>query len=175
MQAQGIDVWQAIVNGYNVPATPPIDNAGRKLHDGNSKAMNAILSGMVESIFMKVMHCESTMEIWDKPKNIYEGDEKVKGEKLQTYRGQFEHLKMKEEENIAAYFLQVYEVVNIIIGLGGEIEGSVIAQKILRSLPMRFDSKISAIEERSDMGTMTVNELHGILTAYEMRIEQEDS
>ena len=38
---------------------------------------------------------------------------------------------------------------------------------------MRFDSKISTIEERSDMYTMTVDELHGILTTYEMRTKQE--
>ena len=102
LQAQGIDVWQAVVNGYNVRATPPIDNIGRKLYEGNSKAMNAILSGLVESVFVKVMHCETTKEIWDKLKNVYEGDDKVKGAKLQTYREQFENLKMKEEENIAA-------------------------------------------------------------------------
>ena len=97
LQAQGIDVWKVVVNGYNVPGTPPIYNIGRKLHEDNSKAMNVILSGMVESVFVKVMHCEFAKEICDKLKNIYEGDEKVKGAKLQTYRGQFEHLKMKEE------------------------------------------------------------------------------
>jgi hypothetical protein len=51
------------------------------------------------------MHCKSTKEIWDKLQNIYEGDSKVKATKLQNYRGQFEQLKMKEYENIAAYFL----------------------------------------------------------------------
>ena len=81
---------------------------------------------------------------------------------------------MKEEENIAAYFLQVDEILNIIRGLGERIEESIIVQKILRSLPMRFDSKIYAIEERSDLDIMTVDELHGTLTAYEMRTEQED-
>ena len=93
-------------------------------------------------------------EIWDKLKNIYEGDGKVKEAKLQNYRGQFENLKMKEEENIAAYFLRVDEIRNIIRGLGERIEESIIVQKILRSLPMRFDSKISAIEERSYMDTI---------------------
>ena len=39
---------------------------------------------------------------------------------------------------------------------------------------MRFDSKISTIEERSDLNMMTMDELHGILTTYEMRTEQED-
>jgi hypothetical protein len=56
---------------------------------------------------------------------------------------------MKEDENIAAYFLRVDETVNAIIGLGEEIEESVIVQKVLRSLPMRFNPKISALEERS--------------------------
>jgi hypothetical protein len=136
------------VNRYNVPATPPIDQTSKKLYEHNLKAMNAILSGLAETIFVKVMHCETMKEIWDKLKNIYEGDDKVKGAKLQTYIGQFENLKMKEEENIAAYFLRVDEIVNIIRGLGERIEELVIVQKILRTLPMRFDSKISAIEER---------------------------
>ena len=114
-------------------------------------------------------------QVWDKLKNIYEGDDKVKREKLQTYRGQFENLKIKEEENIKAYFLRVDETVNIIRGLGERIEESVIVQKILRSLPMRFDSKISTIEERIDLDTMIVDELHGTLTTYEMRTEQEDT
>ena len=105
LQAQGVHVRKAVVNKYNVPATPPVDNIGNKIYEDNSKEMNAILSGLTETIFVKVMHCETAKEIWDKLKNIYEGYDKVKGEKLQTHRGQFENLKMKEEENIEAYFL----------------------------------------------------------------------
>ena len=41
--------------------------------------------------------------------------------------------------------------------------------KILRTLPMRYDSKVSTLEERDDLKKVTVDELHGILTAYEMR------
>ena len=83
-------------------------------------------------------------------------------------------MKMKEEENIVAYFLRVDETMNIIRGLGERIEESVIVQKILRSLSMRFYSKILAIEEISDLDTMIVYELHGTLIAYEMRTKQED-
>jgi hypothetical protein len=81
---------------------------------------------------------------------------------------------MKEDENIAAYFLRVDETVNAIIGLGEEIEESVIVQKVLRSLPMRFNPKISTLEERSDLNSISMDELHGIFTAYEMRTEQEN-
>jgi hypothetical protein len=81
---------------------------------------------------------------------------------------------MKEDENIAAYFLRVEEIMNAIIGLGEEIEESIIVKKVLRSLPMRFNPKISTIEERSDLNSIIMNELHGIFTSYEMRTGQEN-
>jgi hypothetical protein len=39
---------------------------------------------------------------------------------------------------------------------------------------MIFDSKISYLEERVHLVTLTMNELHGILTTYEMRIEKDN-
>jgi hypothetical protein len=69
---------------------------------------------MVDSIYVKVMHCDSTKDIWEKLHNVYEGDTKVKVAKLQTYRGQFEQLKIKEDEDIASYFLRVDETMNVI-------------------------------------------------------------
>jgi hypothetical protein len=145
-----------------------------KLGENNSKAKNALLNGLSDTVLTKVAHCKSAKEIWDKLQNIYEGDSKVKESKLQTYRGQFEQLKMKEDEDIATYFLRVDEIVNAIIGLGEEIEESIIVQKVLRSLPMRFNPKISTLEERSDLNSIRMDELHGIFTAYEIRTEQEN-
>jgi hypothetical protein len=63
---------------------------------------------------------------------------------------------------------------NAIIGLGEEIEESVIVQKVLRSLRMRFNPKISALEEISDLNSISMDELRGIFTAYKMRTEQEN-
>jgi hypothetical protein len=174
IQAQGFEIWQSIVYGYTVPTIPPTNDKAGKLHQNNSKATSALLNDLSETIFTKVSHCKSAKDIWDKLRNIYEGDTKVKATKLQTYRGQFEQLKMKEDENIAAYFLRVDKTVNAIIGLGEEIEESVIVQKVLRSLPMRFNPKISTLEEISDLNSISMDELHEIFTAYEMRTEQEN-
>jgi hypothetical protein len=81
---------------------------------------------------------------------------------------------MKEDENIASYFLQVDETMNAIIGLGEEIKESVIVQKVLRSLPMRFNPKISSLEEISYLNTISMDKPHGIFTAYEMIIDKEN-
>jgi hypothetical protein len=60
------------------------------------------------------------------------------------------------------------------MGLGEEIKESVIVQKVLRSLPIIFDPNISALEEREDVNSIMMEELHGIFIAYEMRTEQEN-
>jgi hypothetical protein len=174
IQAQGFEIWQSIVDGYRTSTVPPTNDKVVKLGQNNSKAKNSLLNGLSEAIFTKVAHCKSATEIWHKLQNIYEGDSKVKVAKLQTYRGQLEQLKMKEDENIAAYFLRVDEIVNAMIGLGEEVKESVIVQKVLRSLPMIFDPKISALEERSDLNSISMDGLHEIFTTYEMRTEQEN-
>jgi hypothetical protein len=88
----------------------------------NAKAMNVILSGIAEAEFVKVMHLEYAKEMWDKLISSYEDNEKVKGAKLQTYRLQFEQLKMKEDETVGKYFLRFEELLNAMKGLGEKIE-----------------------------------------------------
>ena len=95
----------------------------------NSKVMYVFLGGLIGSEFVKVMHCTSAKEIWDKLKNVYGGDGKIKGQKLQTYRRQFEHLTKKKEEDIATYFLRVDEIVNTMRGLGEQVENTTLVQK----------------------------------------------
>ena len=92
------------------------------------------------------MNCDSAKEVWDKLVSLYDGDSKVKKSKLQTYRRQFESIKMDDEEDISSYFLRVAKVVNSLKGLGDNIEENTIVQKILRSLPDIFESKVSTIE-----------------------------
>lgn len=40
---------------------------------------------------------------------------------------------------------------------------------------MRFDAKVSTIEEMNDLDRLTMDELYGILKTYEMRTEKEKS
>ena len=134
--------------------------------------MNAILNGLCEEEFIKVMHKDTAKEMWDTLENIHEGDKKVKTPKLQVNRAQFENLKMNDDEDIDSFFLKVAEIVNNMKSLGETMPESIILQKILRSLPSRFNPKVSAIEETNDWETLTMNQLLGNLTAYEMRLPQ---
>ena len=60
-------------------------------------------------------------------------------------------------------------------GLGEKFDEAFLVQKILRSLLERFNPKVSAIEELSDLKTLPIDQLLRILTAYEMRIGKDKS
>jgi hypothetical protein len=77
---------------------------------------------------------------------------------------------MNEDEIVNKFFLRVKDLVNAMKALGEKIEDLFLVQKILRSLPNRFNPKFYAIEELNDLKTLSIDQLLVTLTAYEMRI-----
>jgi hypothetical protein len=172
LMALGADVWDVIETGYTKLVV--LASKDDKLEFSfNTKGMNAILNGLVEAEFVKVMHLDTAKATWNKLVNNYEGNEKVKDAKLQTYRLKFEQLKMNEDETISKYFLRVEELVNAMKGLGENFDDPLLVQKILRSLPDKFNPKLSAIEELNDLKTLSIDQLLGNLTTYEMIINRD--
>ena len=114
LMSLGWKVWATSEKEVPMGNQYPIDTIELGEFEGNVKALNSILSGLTNTVFTKVMQCTSAKQAWDKLKIIYEGASKVKESKLQTYKGQFESLKMREEENIGEYLLRVDEVVMLL-------------------------------------------------------------
>lgn len=55
---------------------------------------------------------------------------------------------MHSDESMASYFLRIDEVVNFMKNMGEEIKDVTLVEKILRSLFAKFESTVSAIEEK---------------------------
>ena len=66
IQAQGFQVWQSNVDGYTAQVVPPTNDKAMKLSENNSKAINALLNGLSDTVFTKVAHCKFGKDIWDK-------------------------------------------------------------------------------------------------------------
>ena len=74
-----------MVNGYKNLETTLVELADRTLYEYNAKAKNAILCGLANIAFTKVMQYTSSNYILEKMKNIYEKDKKVKKVNMQTF------------------------------------------------------------------------------------------
>ena len=73
---------------------------------------------------------------------------------------------MKEEENISEYFERIDELVNVVRGFGETILDNEFVDKVLRTLPMPYNPKVSTIEEWENISALTLDVLYGILVAY---------
>ena len=113
LMSLGWKVWAATKKEVLVGNRYPTDIVELGEYEGNAKALNSILNGLTDSVFTKFMQYTSAKQAWDKLKIIYEGESKVKESKLHTYKGQFESINKKEEENIGEYLLHVDEVVKL--------------------------------------------------------------
>ena len=101
LMSLGCKIWSYIEKWYKILDNLPTDRYELDEKGSIAKFLNAILKGLANSMFFKVMQSKTTIHVWEKLKICYEGASKVKKSKLQTYKGKFESLKMKEEKNIA--------------------------------------------------------------------------
>ena len=79
---------------------------------------------------------------------------------------------MKDSESIKEFFSRVAEIVNQIRRYGDRIAEKKIVEKILRSLPPKFDHAAAAIEESKDLSKMSLFNLSGSLKSHEERIRK---
>ena len=98
--------------------------------------------------------------------------EKVKTAKLQLMRRDFEVICMKESDTIDLFFTMLIGLVTQMISHGETIEERRIMEKILRSLPSRFDVIVMTIEETKDLSLFNIDELHASLIAHEQRLSR---
>ncbi|RVX02815.1 Retrovirus-related Pol polyprotein from transposon TNT 1-94 [Vitis vinifera] len=179
---EALDLWEAIEEDYDVPPLPANPTMAQlKTHKERktrkSKAKAYLFSTVSSTIFTRIMNLESAKDIWDYLKKEYQGNERTKNMKVLNLIREFEMLKMKETENIKDYSDKLLGIVNKVRLLGKDFSDERIVQKILVTLPEKYESKISSLEESKDLSSISLAELVNALQAQEQRrmIRKEES
>ena len=128
-----------------------------------------------ESVFPRIAAAKRSKEAWQTLMTAYQGMEKVKTTKLQLLRREFETLCMKESDTIDSLFTHVIGMVTQIRSHGETLEDKRIVEKLLRSLPSRFDVIVTTIEETKDLTKFSVDELHASLMTHEQRLGRSEN
>ncbi|MCI36572.1 retrovirus-related Pol polyprotein from transposon TNT 1-94, partial [Trifolium medium] len=72
-------------------------------------------------------------------KRKYQGSTKVKRAQLQALRREFEVLAMKDDESVDEYFSRTLTIANKMTAHGERMEQVTVVEKILRSMPAKFN------------------------------------
>ncbi|KAH6793341.1 hypothetical protein C2S52_003818, partial [Perilla frutescens var. hirtella] len=164
MYIKSIDerAWLVVMEAWTPPRmegpdgnfifTPEIQwtNDDRIISNFNSRALNAIFVSE---------HCECSTS--------------VRQTKLRMLTSKFEMLRMMEDETITLYTERLCEISNESTALGCPISNENMVSKLLRTLPERFNMKISAIEEAHNVSNMSLSEVVSILLTFEMNLENQ--
>ena len=132
--------------------------------------MIGIASSMNYAKFDEVKDCPTSFHMWKKLTEIYGGDDDVKRAKVESLRGQFDHMKMREDDNIAKYVERIKASVSTIRAFGGKIEDTTIISKVLKNLLPIYEIRVSSIQEmRCDPSNqINLDSLVGRLTTFEL-------
>ncbi|XP_049397266.1 uncharacterized protein LOC125861399 [Solanum stenotomum] len=166
---KALSLWETIESEDDpLPLGPNPTIAQMKIYEDvksrKPKALTCLHSALSDVIFTRIMACETPKEVWEKLKEEFNGSDRVKTVKLLTLKREFEMLRMKEGDTVKEYSAKLMEIVNKV-----RLFDSRVVEKMMISLPTRFESKISAIEESCDLKTLSVAELISKLQAQEQR------
>ncbi|RVW62525.1 Retrovirus-related Pol polyprotein from transposon RE2 [Vitis vinifera] len=148
---EAFDLWEVVAKDKPIaplPANPTLEQI--KAHTDEKtkkfKAKTLIQNSIADSIFHIIKNCKTTKEAWDKLKLEYQGSDRTKQMQVLNLKRDFESLTMQEDETITK-----------------------IMEKVLVTLPERFKSKISSLEESRDLSQISLAELMHALQAQEQR------
>ncbi|XP_026451962.1 uncharacterized protein LOC113352349 [Papaver somniferum] len=131
--------WEIVKDGYVEPAegvvqTPEQQTTLIANMKNNSKATYILHQGIHESLMDRVIYIKQAKAAWDDLVSHYTGSDKVK---------------------------KTLNLVNEMKANGDTVEDSTVVEKIIRSLPEKYEAKVTAIEECNTAATMSLNELLG--------------
>ena len=177
LQSLDEKMWQAVEIGQTKPKEAPTDwdDAKIKVVNFNSRALNALFSAVTNEEFKKISSTETAKEAWTILQTTYEGTKAAKNSKFQRLTTSFEEIKMEEDKSFNEFYARLKDIVNSVFNLGETIPEPKIVRKVLRSLPKRFHTKITIIDESKDIDKIPLIELVGNLQTYELgltRIEK---
>ncbi|XP_019451813.1 PREDICTED: uncharacterized protein LOC109353910 [Lupinus angustifolius] len=167
------EVNKAVENGLVAPgpeATEIQRTMFKEAKKKNNKALFLLHQCVDDTHFEKIQNAITTKEAWDILIRSHSGGDKIKKAKLQTLRRKYDLIQMEENDKVGDYFTKVITITNQMKGCGEAATDLMIIEKVMRSLPKKFDYIVVAIKESKHVSMMKIEELQSSLEAHEMRL-----
>ncbi|PKI76353.1 hypothetical protein CRG98_003275 [Punica granatum] len=163
MQAymEGADLWEAVEEDYQVAALPDNPKVNQiRYHKERvtrkGKAKSCLYAAVSATLFTRIMRLQSAKAIWDYLKTKYEGDEKIRVMKVLNLMREFERLQMNESETVKQFADKLVEIANKLLVLGTDLSEARLVQKLLVSIPERYEATIASLENTKEFAEIVV-------------------
>ncbi|XP_015084112.1 uncharacterized protein LOC107027463 [Solanum pennellii] len=176
MQAslEAYELWETVTKEKPLaalPANPTLAQikSNNEEKSKKSKAKSLMQNAVADTVFYRIMACKTAKEAWDRLKEEYQGSDRTRQMQVLNLKREFESLNLQEDETISKYADRISLIVNNIRLFGEEFTNKRIVEKVLVTLPERFEYNISSLEESKDLSKLSLGELMSVLQAQEQR------
>ena len=149
-------MWKVILKGPQIPSIKidgidipkpeeDWDDNDMRMRELNAKTMNVLYYALDSTEFNRIFTCNTAKEIWDKLEITHEKTSQVKFSKINLFVHNYKLLKMNPNETISFIFTRFTDITNGLKSLDRLYSNIDLVQKILRSLPDKWDPKVTAI------------------------------
>ncbi|WVZ15253.1 hypothetical protein V8G54_012819 [Vigna mungo] len=171
---EALDLWEAVEEDYEIAPLPDNPTIARmktykEKKTRKAKAKACLFSGVSKIIFTRIMSHNTAKAIWDYLKEEYAGDERIRSMQVLNLMREFELQRMKESDTIKEYSNTLLGIANKVRLLGTAFSDSRIVEKILVSVPERYEASIATLENTKDLSKITLAEVMHALQAQEQR------
>ncbi|KAD6453354.1 hypothetical protein E3N88_08059 [Mikania micrantha] len=169
-------VAAAGVGGAAVPKDPSMySDEDYKKMEVDSKALWLIQMSIPNSIIHAFKKCKSAQELWNSLKQMYEGSDDVKENKKDMLKQKFENFCQLNNENMSSQYLRYVQLVDELTTASVILYNQDVLRKFLRSLPKAWNIYFVTIRRTENLKTLTLGELFGIFSAYQMELDAQES
>ncbi|RHN74566.1 putative transcription factor interactor and regulator CCHC(Zn) family [Medicago truncatula] len=148
--------------------------AHKKFYKKHHTIRGALVKAIPKAKYMKMSDKFTAKSMFTSLCANYEGSKKVRDAKALMLVYQYELFKMKDDESIEQMYLRFQTLVSGLQILKKGYVASDHVRKILRSLPARWRSKVTAIEEVKDLNTLSVEDLVNSLKVHEISLNEHE-
>ncbi|GJS55241.1 hypothetical protein Tco_0628603 [Tanacetum coccineum] len=179
-------LWEVIVNGDSVSpiasasagAEGPIPpkTAEQKLARKNKlKAKSTLMLAILDEHLLKFHACKDAKSLWEAIKNRFGGNKESKKMQKTILKQNYENFAASSQEGLDKTYDRFQKLISQL-----EIHGEVISQedanlKLLRSLPSAWNNIALIMRNKSDLDTLSMDDLYNNLKVYESEIKGKSS
>ncbi|KAJ1410442.1 gag-polypeptide of LTR copia-type [Sesbania bispinosa] len=146
------EMWHLVKDGIPTLGTTPTEAQRKSVEEAKLKDLkvkNFLFQAIDREILETILDKGTSKTIWRSMQQKYQGSTKVKRAQLQALRREFELLTMKEGQTVDSYLGRTLNVVN----------------------KMKSNGEAMEQKESNDLGTLSIDELHGNLLVHEQRMQ----
>nr|GEZ40452.1 zf-CCHC domain-containing protein/DUF4219 domain-containing protein/UBN2 domain-containing protein [Tanacetum cinerariifolium] len=185
VKSKDLDLWHVITYGdftliQNNPETKkdeivPFDkqtNDLKKKLSKNNEAKMVIYNALPRKEYERIFMCKTAKEIWNTLLITHQGNGQVKDNKIDLFVQQYKQFTILKEESIDNAFARFNTIITSLKALDESFSSKNYVRKFLRTLHLKWRTKVTAIEESKNLTSLSLDELIGNLKAYEVIIKK---